>query len=150
MKRVALDASVILKWYLPDESYGEKALDLLKQCTIGTLDVLAPALLEYELMNGLVIARRKGRLDESAVITALEGFQWLGIRLIGPSAHYDRITHYCHIYTRSAYDATYLALAEREGIDLITADERLFNGVKADLAWVRWIGDYTGLGKEEK
>jgi hypothetical protein len=25
MKRVALDASVILKWYLPDESYGEKA-----------------------------------------------------------------------------------------------------------------------------
>ena len=143
MKRVVLDASVILKWYLPDKSYGEKALDLLKQCSMGTLDILAPSLLEYELMNGLVIAQRKGRLDESAVSAALEGFHWLGIRLIGPSAHYDRMMHYCQTYTRSAYDASYLALAEWESIDLLTADERLFNSVKADLAWVRWIGDHT-------
>lgn len=141
MKRLVLDASVILKWYLPDESHGEKAWGLLKQFTVGALDILGPSLLEYELMNSLVIAQRRGRLDEGAVVAALKGFQYLGIHLVGPSAHYDRIAHYCFAYTRSAYDASYLALAEQEGIDLITADERLFNSAKAELTWVRWIGD---------
>lgn len=143
MKRVVLDASVILKWYLPDESYSENALELLKYFTMGTLDILAPALLEYELISGLVIARKRGRLAESSVTSALNAFECLGIRLVDPSEHYDRIAWYCHTYARSAYDACYLALAEREDILLITADERLFNSVKADLTWVRWIGDIS-------
>jgi len=159
MKRMVLDASVILKWYLPDESYGENALELLKNFTMGTLDIVAPTLLEYELINGLVIARKRGRLAEGAVTSALGAFQCLGIRLVDPSEHYDRIAWYCHTYARSAYDdriawychtyarsaydACYLALAEREDISLITADERLLNSIKADLTWVRWIGDIS-------
>jgi len=145
VKRVVLDASVILKWYLPDESYGEDALELLKHFTMGTLDILAPTLIEYELISALVIARRRGRLAESAVTSALDAFQCLSIRLFDPSDQYDRIARYCHTYARSAYDACYLALAERESIPLITADERLFNSVKTDLTWIKWIGDTPKL-----
>ncbi|MEI7635848.1 MAG: type II toxin-antitoxin system VapC family toxin [Syntrophus sp. (in: bacteria)] len=141
MNRVVLDASVILKWYLPDELYGKNALDLLEKFTIGTLDVAAPTLLEYELVNALMFAGKRGRLGAGAVMTALEGFKCLGIPLLGPAGHYDRIIYYCHTYARSAYDGSYLALAERESRELVTADERLFNGVKAELPWVRWIGD---------
>ncbi|MDQ5987142.1 MAG: hypothetical protein CSYNP_02879 [Syntrophus sp. SKADARSKE-3] len=92
-------------------------------------------------MNALVIAGKRGRLDESAVMTALEGFKSLGITLFDPSGHYDRIIHHCHTYGRSAYESAYLALAEQENLDLITANERLFNSVKEALPWVRWIGD---------
>jgi predicted nucleic acid-binding protein len=142
VNRVVLDASVVLKWYLPDELYDEKALGLLKAFMSGTLDIVAPALLAYELVNALVIAGKRGRLDEGAVMAALEGFKGLGIPLLDPAGHYDRIIHHCHAYGRSAYDSAYLALAEQENLDLITADERLFNSVKAALPWVRWIGAY--------
>jgi predicted nucleic acid-binding protein len=44
---------------------------------------------------------------------------------------------------RSAYDAAYLALADREREPLITADERLYNAVHPKLKWVLWLGNYT-------
>jgi len=139
MKRAVLDASVIMKWYLFDEAYGEKALALLKRFTMGELDIIAPALLTYELMNGLLIACRRGRLDDKALVSSLEGFMNLGIRLFDVSSHYDRVIHYCRVYERSVYDSCYLALAEHEETVLITADERLFNRVGTELAWVQFL-----------
>lgn len=43
----------------------------------------------------------------------------------------------------AAYDAQYLALAERLGCDFWTADEKLFNAVGASLTWVRWLGAFS-------
>jgi predicted nucleic acid-binding protein len=40
----------------------------------------------------------------------------------------------------TAYDAQYLAVAERLGCDFWTADERLYNAVNTQLAWVHWLG----------
>jgi predicted nucleic acid-binding protein len=46
----------------------------------------------------------------------------------------------------ATYDAHYLALAEREGCEYWTADERLWNSVRAQLGWVRWLGEYSAAG----
>jgi predicted nucleic acid-binding protein len=140
MKRMVVDASAILKWYLLDEAHGAQALVLLQQCTAGELEILAPSLLAYELMNGLVIAGRRARLDQNAISLSFKGFMSLGIRFYEFSFFADKMLQYCHLYGRSVYDSSYLALAEQEGVDLITADERLFNAVQKDLPWVRWIG----------
>ena len=40
----------------------------------------------------------------------------------------------------AAYDAHYLALAEMMDCEFWTADERLFNAVRDELSWVRWLG----------
>ncbi|HEY4714687.1 MAG TPA: type II toxin-antitoxin system VapC family toxin [Aquirhabdus sp.] len=42
-----------------------------------------------------------------------------------------------------AYDAFYLALAEKLVVEFWTADERLFNRCRKDLklSWVHWIGE---------
>jgi predicted nucleic acid-binding protein len=140
MKRAVVDASVILKWYLLDEAHGAQALALLQQCTARELEILAPSLLTYELMNGLVIAARRARLEDT-ISLSFNGFISLGIRFYDISFFADKMLQYCQIYGRSAYDSSYLALAEQEGVDLITADERLFNSVQKDLPWVRWIGE---------
>ena len=144
MKRLVVDASVVLKWYLPDEAYGENALSLLHRYIADDVGLIGPSLLEYEVVNGLVIARRRGRIEEGKILAAIEGFLDLGIPFVDLSTLYGTVVHYCNVYHCSTYGASYLALAEREGVMLITADERLFNAVKKDLAWVKWLGDSDG------
>ena len=141
MKRVVLDASVILKWYLSDEEYGQKALNLLHRYITKELDILSPSLLEYEVVNGLTIAQKRGRIKEEKILTAIEGFFDLEINLRDLSYFYPKVLNYCKVYNQSIYDASYLALAEVEGISLITADEGLYRPVKSDLKWVKWIGE---------
>jgi hypothetical protein len=55
---------VVLKWYLDDEEYGQKALSLLAKYVSEELDIIAPSLLEYEVINGLLIAQKRGRIKE--------------------------------------------------------------------------------------
>jgi predicted nucleic acid-binding protein len=40
----------------------------------------------------------------------------------------------------ATYEAHYLALAERFGVEFCTTDRRLFNTVSASLPWVRLVG----------
>ncbi len=140
MKRAVLDASVVLKWYLSDEDHGQAALDLLKRYLADDLEIIAPSLLEYEVINGLFIAQKRSRLREEIIVSALEGFMNLGIRTVGVSGLYSRVVYFCRAFNRSAYDASYLALAEAERIPFITADETLYDAVKKDLQWVKWLG----------
>jgi len=141
LKRTVIDASVVLKWYLVDEKHGEKALGLLNRYISNELDILAPSLLEYEVINGLVIAKKRRRIEEETVFTAIDGFLGLGIELKNLPMFSTRVLHYCKVYNRSAYDASYLALAEDEGIPLITSDRGMYNAVRNDLQWVKYLGD---------
>ena len=141
MKRAVIDASVVLKWYLADEQHGEKALGLLNKYISNELHILAPSLLEYEVINALVIARKRGRIEEETLLSAIDGFLGLGIELKNLSMFSTGVLHYCKVYNRSAYDASYLALAEEDGIPLITSDRVMYNAVQTDLQWVKYLGD---------
>ena len=141
MKRIVIDTSVVLKWYLVDEEHGQKALGILDKYVSNELDILAPSLLEYEVINGLIIAKKRGRITEKKILTAIDGFISLEIKLINLSLFYPQVIHYSDIYSRSAYDASYLALADDERISLVTADKGLYTAVKKDLKWVEWLGD---------
>ncbi|MBL8156360.1 MAG: type II toxin-antitoxin system VapC family toxin [Anaerolineae bacterium] len=51
---------------------------------------------------------------------------------------YELATEYNH---PTAYDAQYLAVAERYQCDFWTADERLFNAVSGRFPSIYWLGD---------
>jgi predicted nucleic acid-binding protein len=139
LKTIAIDASVVLKWYLDDETHGDAALSLLNRFVANEVDLVAPALLEYEVMSGLIIAQRRGRIPESTLIDAISAFQGLGIKLEGISGLGSRILFYAEKYARSAYDAAYLAVAEHVKGDFVTADKALHNSARKDLSWVKLL-----------
>lgn len=139
MKTIAIDASVVLKWYLDDESHGSEALTLLNSFVANEIELVAPALLEYEVISGLIIAQRRGRIPEHTLADAISAFQALNIRMEDISALGLRILFYSKKYDRSAYDAAYLAVAEQVKADFITADRALYNAVHNDLNWVKLI-----------
>ena len=141
MKRTVIDASVVLKWYLADEKYGQKAIGLLDEYLSNELDILAPSLLEYEVINGLIIAQKRARIKKEKILTAIEGFVSLEIKMKNLYLFYPLVLNYCKVYKLSVYDASYLALADEEGIPLVTADEGLYKATKKELKWVKWIGD---------
>jgi predicted nucleic acid-binding protein len=133
---------VALKWFLHDEKYGDRAMGLLDRFIRGELDLVAPSLMVYEIINALVIAQRKGRIDEERVLASISGFIDLGIKFVDVAGLEVRVLHFCRVYDRTAYDASYLAVAEQGSLVLITGDERLYNGTKGKAAWVKWIGDF--------
>jgi len=141
VKRIVIDASVVLKWYLSDEEHGEKALDILDGHVSDHFSLHAPALLEFEVANGLTIAKRRARVGNNDVLKAMDGFTGLGIELYPLLPLFRKVLDYSDKYNISAYDAAYVALANDLKCNVVTADKRLFNSTQK-LKLVKWIGDF--------
>jgi predicted nucleic acid-binding protein len=82
-----------------------------------------------------------GRIGVDVAITAMKGFSDLGLKLVSISDLFEKVAAFSKKYNRTAYDASYLAVAAQEGVELVTADERLYNSVKMDLRWVKWLAE---------
>jgi predicted nucleic acid-binding protein len=46
------------------------------------------------------------------------------------------------MHNQRSYDCIYIAVAEWEGRELWTGDQRLYNVLHTHFAFVRWVGDY--------
>jgi len=141
---VVVDTSIAIKWVL-NEPDSDIAQALLVEWIDRGVTILAPSLLAYEVANVLhQNVRRKEITREEAkkalrkvLLSELEiDFSSnldLGIQALELADQYN---------LPAAYDAHYLALAEREGCELWTADTRLWNSIKGKFSWARWMGDY--------
>jgi predicted nucleic acid-binding protein len=133
-----VDASVVLGALFLDED-DPPALALLRAHGSGLVELAAPDLLIYEVTNAVWKGVRAGRLTEADGHRMLDAFDRLAIPLfpVAGKAMLDIALR----FNRTAYDASYLALAEERGEDLVTGDLRLYNAVRQQLSWVRWIGE---------
>ena len=121
---LVLDASVTLAWAFEDEEngYPDFVLESLAQA-----NACVPIIWPLEVGNALLVAERRGRLNQAATVQFLALLWQLPIvveperpeRLLG------EILSLAREQGLSTYDATYLHLAMRHGFPLATADELL-------------------------
>ena len=123
-----LDASVAAAWVLPDEdaAVSDAALDRL-----GAETAKVPGLFWHELRNLLLSAERRGRIDAGYADGSMARLRRLSI--VSPAETDDReIMALARAHRLSAYDASYLALALREGCALASLDRRLNEAAAAE------------------
>ena len=142
VRRIVIDACVAVKWALRDEDAIARGDHVLADPGTGNLDVLAPALLDYEVGNALRVASVRGRIPEAQAAAALAQLGAVEMERHPFGATRALAFDLAFRYGRSLYDASYLALAATNGLLLYTGDRRLNNAVSSQLPWIRWIGDY--------
>jgi predicted nucleic acid-binding protein len=136
-----VDASVVFKWQMDDEECIAQARALRDDYYAKrNMQLIAPKLLLYELVNGIVTATKQRRVDSNKAVEAISNLMTLGVEL--REAEPLRVLETALRYNLSAYDAAYLALAEDEKCDLWTADRAFYQAVRSESLSVRWIGDY--------
>lgn len=119
-----IDASVIVAWLLPDEGSGY-ADDVAQEMTNQA--AVAPAFWALEVANALVVAHRRGRIEEADRDTGLK----LALELPVTSdevAMNDTVSDaisLAQMHELAVYDAMYLELAKRKSIPLATVDAAL-------------------------
>jgi predicted nucleic acid-binding protein len=140
---VCVDASVAVKWVLPEEQSAEALLLYQNAIDEGT-QVVGPPHLPVEVANAIWRrgARRLLMIDEAR--QALSRFNELHVGLAIPSGLLVRSFDLAREFDAHAvYDATYVALAELLKCDLWTADAKLLNALGTKAPQVKWIGDYS-------
>lgn len=126
MSALVVDASVAVKWYLPEED-SETALALL-----GSAAALhAPGLLRLEVANAFWKHARAGQIDQGLWALARPRLE----RSIGQwhdsASLLDEAFAMAGAMGHPVYDCLYLALARHLGAKRVSADRRLIAKMRA-------------------
>lgn len=127
--KCVLDSSVALKWALPEADSG-KAIRLRDEYSNGIHELLAPDIFPSEIANGLASAERQQRIrpGESAIFLN-------DVLSAAPALHHSsplliRAMEIAISTKQAVYDALYVAMAEAQGCELVTADDKLARSLR--------------------
>ncbi len=138
MVRAVVDASIVVKWFLGEE-FAAKALQLRDDYAAHLIDLDAPAVLPFEVLNALRFA---GVFTSDELRRSGESLDRLAIglhHLRGPLA--EASLDIASSRGLTVYDASYVALAHHLGVACLTADMQLLRAIR-DVAEGVHIRDY--------
>lgn len=128
--RAVVDASVAVQWVLP-EPQTPKAVRLRNEFRAGFHELLAPDIFPAEVAHALTRAERKGILRPGLSVRRLNSVLsdppalHPYLPLLGQAVAISSATR------QGLYDCLYVALALREGCDLVRADRKLIANLQA-------------------
>ena len=124
-----LDASVAVKWYV-EEELREQALALRHNYYEGRLLLISQPLLLYEVAN---VLRYHPALSSEDVMTAINSLLSMQFDLISlGKSEVEASVRIAFDENLSMYDATYLALADITGTQIVTADESFYKKLSTE------------------
>jgi predicted nucleic acid-binding protein len=125
-----VDATVTLAWCYPEESnaYADAVLERIRHSGAG-----APCIWHLETANALLVGERRERLTLEQVgrFVRLLAAPPVTVDVEGATHALGRAIGLAREHRLSAYDASYLELALREGVALVTQDARLRTAAQA-------------------
>lgn len=139
MRRIVVDASVAVKWVVPEE-HSAAATRLLDE----DREIWAPDLIWPEAGNVFWKKWRRGELRAEEADSLLRDLQRYPVRILSSEGLLAVAWEIASTLTRSFYDSLYLALAADRGCPLVTADRKLYNALsngrsRVPLLWVEEI-----------
>jgi predicted nucleic acid-binding protein len=138
MKEFVVDASVVLKWFIPEVHEAEA-----KRFIDPNNVLFAPDLLPSEFGNILWKKVRRGEITDDEAMRIAAELQDAPLVIV-PTL--DLLTDALRIATstgRTVYDSTYVALAVAQRCRLVTADQKLYNALQHSTydKNLLWVGD---------
>jgi predicted nucleic acid-binding protein len=134
--RYVLDSSVALKWVLPEPD-SSKANQLRDEFRRTTHELYCPDVFPIEVAHALTKAERQGRIAPPAA-----GVLWDDVMTTPPTSFpslplVPRAYQIASAARIGIYDCLYVALAEREACELVTADDKLVKNLQAAFPFIR-------------
>jgi predicted nucleic acid-binding protein len=126
--KYVLDASVAIKWVLPEPD-SSKALSLRDDFQRRIHELIAPDTLAVEVAHALTRAERRNILQPGEAAIRLSRILSFPPDLQPYLSLLPRAVELSSQLRIGVYDCLYVALAERESCQLITADQRLVNSL---------------------
>lgn len=125
MAEYILDASIAISWFFRDEG-TEHTRELLRRLSADADTAISPSHMLAEISNGLLVAQRRGRLEEGEPDDCLEHLSALPITLVHPTwSDMRRVYTLAAEEMLAAYDALYVDLALQWGLPLATLDRKM-------------------------
>lgn len=143
MSLVVLDASVAVKWFLPEkvETLTREALALMDGCRKKEIQIIVPDLFWVEFASVLRKAIRRGNYSKDSADAALATMKDLDFPTVSSLELLEKAFEIAMTFERTVYDSIYVALAVQTQSQLITADEHLVNSLAARFP-VKWLGAF--------
>ncbi|MFH1463662.1 MAG: type II toxin-antitoxin system VapC family toxin [Pseudomonadota bacterium] len=140
MTSLVVDASVCVKWFIP-ETLWQPASTLLDE----RYDLHAPDLLFPEVGNVLWKKTLRGEITSPVAMDILGTLKRVPLTIHATDAVVEHAFSIALQHGRSVYDSLYLALACQLDARMVTADQRLVNALQSTALEQRvmWIGDAT-------
>jgi predicted nucleic acid-binding protein len=133
--KLVIDPSIAAKWYVPDADMV-KALNLRFGFHQGVHELLAPDTFPADIADVLVKAEQKGNILPKEAIRHVDDLQVVSVRLhpsfplLARSVDLALSTHV------TLHASLYIALAEQENCQLLTADQKLIRKVRKKFSFV--------------
>jgi predicted nucleic acid-binding protein len=128
---LVVDSSMTLAWYFEDEK-TEASIAVLNR--VAESGAVVPALWHLEVLNGLQVAVRRGRITAAYRDASLADLGALTIAVDADTHEHawSATLQLCERFGLTAYDAAYLELARRRRLPLATLDGALIRAAQAE------------------
>lgn len=138
MKKFVVDASVAIKWFIP-EDHSDAAVQWRDSADL----ISAPDLIAAELGNIVWKMQRRDEITRLDAAEILSEFVKLRLEITPSMTLLPAAFALAAELDRTVYDSLYLALAITRDWPLITADRKFYSSVMTSsfAAHIRWVAD---------